>query len=99
MLEREYARMPKAHELERRIQELELQQNDLSREIDQRHEEIKDLLNAINDKNKDLESKFKDLKEALESVEVRKGEYVVINAVPNQIIKESDKISMENEYV
>jgi chromosome segregation ATPase len=89
--------MPKAHELERRIQELELQRNDISREIEQRNEEIKDLLSAISDKTKEVESKFKDLKEALESVEARKGEYVVINVVPNQIMKESDKISSENE--
>jgi hypothetical protein len=89
--------MPKAHELERRIQELELQQNDLSREIKQRNEEIKDLIQAINDKTKDTDGKGKELREALDSLEVKKGEYVVINAVPNQIIKESDKISIENE--
>ena len=89
--------MPKAHELERRIQELEFQRNDLSREIEQRNEEIKDLLSAINDKAKEADLKMKELKNTLENVESKKGEYVVINAVPNQIIKESDKISVENE--
>lgn len=90
--------MPKAHELERRIQELELSRNDLAREIKQRNEEIKDLLNSISDKKKENEIKAKELKEILDTIENKKSDYVVINTVPNQIIKEADKISMENEY-
>lgn len=91
--------MPKPHELERQIEQLKLQNNDLSREISQRQEEINDLKQTINERNSLMELKKKEHKELLETVENRKNDYVQINMLPNQIIKESDKISSEIELV
>lgn len=98
-MDREYARMPKPHELERRIEQLKLQNNEFSREISQRQEEINELRQTIMEKNLQLDLKRKEYKELLENVENCKNEYVMANMEPNQIAKECDKISMEIEYV
>jgi len=50
-------------------------------------------------KNKENEQKAKDLKEVLEIVENKKSDYVRVNYEPNQIMKEADKLSMENDEV
>lgn len=97
MLDREYSRMPKPHELERRIEQLSLQNNELSREISQRHEEIKELRQTINDKNLFVDQKRREYKELLEAVENSKNDYVQVNMLPNQISKEFDKLSNEKE--
>ena len=55
-------------------------------------------MQAISIKHKENEQREKDLKEILEIVENKKSEYVRVNYEPNQIMKEADKISMENEY-
>ena len=91
--------MPKPHELERRIEQLKLQNNEFSREISQRQEEINELRQTIMEKNLQLDLKRKEYKELLENVENCKNEYVMANMEPNQIAKECDKISMEIEYV
>ena len=90
--------MPKPHELERRIEQLKLQNNEFSREISQRQEEINELRQTIMEKNLQLDLKRKEYKELLENVENCKNEYVMANMEPNQIAKECDKISMEIEY-
>lgn len=95
--EREYARMPKPQELEKLIQDLSQQLNDMQREIMHNQEQLRDVRHAIDGKNKENEQKSKDLKELLEIVENKKSEYVKINYEPNQIMKEADKISQENE--
>jgi chromosome segregation ATPase len=69
LLDREYARMPKPHELERRIEQLKLQNNEFSREISQRQEEINELKLTIMDKNQQLDLKRREYKELLENVE------------------------------
>ena len=55
--------MPKPHELERRIEQLKLQNIELAKEITQRQEEIQDLKHSINDKNLLLDLKRKEHKE------------------------------------
>jgi chromosome segregation ATPase len=99
LLEREYARMPKPHELERRIDQLTQQNKDLTREITQRKEEISDLKRLIYDKNAHLDAQRKEYKELVESVEDHKNDYVQANAQPHQIAKEIDKIITEKELV
>ena len=66
LLDREYARMPKPHELERRIEQLKIQNTELSKEISQRQEEITDLKQTIRDKNSLLDLKRKEYKEILD---------------------------------
>lgn len=97
ILDREYTRMPKPHELEQRIEILTHQNMELSREINQRKEEINDLKQLIYDKNTQLESKRKEYKDLIESVENHKNDYVQANAQPHQIAKEIDKVLTEKE--
>jgi predicted nucleic acid-binding Zn-ribbon protein len=97
LLEREYARMPKPHELERRIDQLKQQNNELSREITQRQEEINELKRTIYDKAAEMDHKKKEYRDLLESVENHKNDYVQANLQPHQIAKEIDKISTEKE--
>lgn len=99
ILEREYARMPKPHELERRIVQLKHQNQELTREIVQRQEEIVELKRTIEQKGVDMEQKKKDLNDLLESVENHKNEYIIANMQPHQIAKEIDKLSTEKEYI
>lgn len=96
-MEREYARMPKPHELERRIAQLKHQNMELTREIAQRHEEIAELKRNIEAKAVEMEQKKKELNDQLELVETRKNEYIHANMQPHQIAKEIDKVSTEKE--
>lgn len=96
-MEREYARMPKPHELERQIEQLKHQNKELTREIAQRQEEIIGLKKSIEVKNVEVDQKKKELNELLESVEDHKNEYVNVNLQPYQIAKEIDKLSTEKE--
>ena len=98
LLDREYARMPKPHDLERRIEQLKLQNGELSREIAQRQSDISEIKQTIRERNLQLDLKRKEFKELLEKVENSKNEYVLKNMEPNQIMKECDKISIEIEY-
>jgi predicted nucleic acid-binding Zn-ribbon protein len=97
LLDREYSRMPKTHDLERRIEQLKVQNNELSIDILQRQEEITDLKQTISDKNLQLDVKRKEYKELLETVEMHKNDYVQVNMLPNQINKECDKLTHETE--
>lgn len=97
ILEREYARMPKPHELERRIEQLKHQNIELSREIVQRKNEVAELKKTIDEKGFEVDRKKKELNEIIESVENHKNEYVNTNMQPYQIAKEIDKISTEKE--
>ena len=97
ILKREYTRMPKPQELERRIEQLRAQNNERSKELTQRQEEIKDLNQTIMDKNNLIEIRKRELKEALEVVENYKNDYVQVNTLPMQISKECDRLLYETE--
>lgn len=99
LLDREYARMPKPHELERRIEQLKIQNGELSREIVQRQVDISEVRQTIRERNLLLDLKRKEYKELQEKVENSKNEYVLRNSEPNQIAKECDKILVEMELV
>ncbi|RNA21673.1 coiled-coil domain-containing protein [Brachionus plicatilis] len=99
LLDREYARMPKPHELERQIEELKLQNSDLSKEIMLRQEEINDLVQTIRDKNLLMEHRTKEYRDLLDKEESLKDEYVKENSMPNQYMKEYDKFSTEKDDV
>jgi cell division protein FtsB len=97
ILDREYARMPKPHELEQQIKQLKAQNQELYVEIHQRQEEIHNIKQSVNEKNVVLEQKRKDLKELVDSIENYKSEYVLVQTLPNQISKEFDKLFVEKE--
>ncbi len=91
--------MPKAHELERKIQELELRRNELGKEVSMRGEEINDLVDAISKKQLEIEAKLKEHKETTQAVESNKVDLFNINSQINQISRECDKILNEIEWV
>jgi len=97
LIDREYARMPKPHELEKRIEQLKMQNMDFARDIQQYQEEVKELRLNISNKAVVLETKRNELKQHLEEIENKKNEYVKIAASPNQTNKEVDKILTEIE--
>jgi chromosome segregation ATPase len=91
--------MPKAHELERRIQELELRRSELGKEISMRNEEITDLVDCISKKQSEIEAKSKEHKETMQAVESNKVDLFNINSQINQISRECDKMFNEIECV
>lgn len=97
MLDREYARMPKPQELEREIEHLKNTNSELSREITLRKAEISDLKLTIGEKNAYYETQKREYRELLDMVEARKNDYVQVNLLPNQLMKECDKIATETE--
>lgn len=97
LLEREYGRMPKPQELERRIQELESHNGDLAREITRRQEEIQEIMQNISTKQKENEQKQRDLKSIMEELDNKKSEYIQISSEPSMYSKERDKLSIEHE--
>lgn len=99
LLDREYARMPKPHELERQIEELKIQNSELSKEIMLRQEEINDLKQTIRDKNMLMEHKNKEYRDLLDKEENLKDEYVKENLLPNQYMKEYDRFSSEKDDI
>ena len=99
LLKREYSRMPKPAELERRIEQLKAQNDEISREITVRQEEIKELNQTILDKTGQIETRKRELKEALDAVENFKNDYVQVNSLPMQISKECDRLLFESELV
>jgi hypothetical protein len=97
LIDREYARMPKPHELEKRIEQLKMQNMDFARDIQQYQEEIKELQLNISNRAVVLESKRNELKQHLEEIENKKNEYVKMATSPNQTNKEIDKVLVEIE--
>jgi hypothetical protein len=70
----------------------------LAKEISQRRSEIEDIEAMLDERNTLLEVKRKDYKELTDSVENSKNDYVQVNMLPNQLMKENDKIISEQEY-
>ncbi|CAF0929077.1 unnamed protein product [Brachionus calyciflorus] len=99
LLDREYARMPKPQELERQIEELKLQNSELSKEILQRQEEIDDIKQTIREKNMFMDQKKKEYRDLLDKVENLKDDYVKENLLPSQYMKEFDKFSVEKDDI
>lgn len=97
LLEREYKRMPKPQELEKEMERLKKDNQELLREITQRKAEINDLKMTLSEKSSYYEGQKKEYRELLDTVESFKNDYVQVNLIPNQVMKECDKISTEIE--
>ena len=98
LLEREYSRMPKVNELERRIEQLKAENLEFAREITQRKEEINELRLSLDEAKKRHEAKKRELKEHMDTVSSYKNEYVLVHTMPTQIAKESDRINDEIKW-
>ncbi|KAG8439966.1 hypothetical protein GDO86_005944 [Hymenochirus boettgeri] len=93
LLEREYERMPKAGDYEKRIQMLKENVKELQKENTQRKMEIKAMKEDLETKQKETEREKNELEKKLEQQEVCKEELVQLNYVPQQIGKEIEKIN------
>ncbi|XP_074646441.1 coiled-coil domain-containing protein 146-like [Tubulanus polymorphus] len=92
MVEREYSRMPKAGEVEKKIKELQASHDELRKEIAQRQIESKNLREDLDQKSRQNQLSSKELETTIEELEKLKGELVSVNTLPNQISKETDKL-------
>lgn len=90
MVHREYARMPKQGEVEKKIEELKQMCADLKKEIVQRQMEARNLKEDLDSKNRQVQLENKSLLEIKEEEAKLKAELVAVNAQPSQIAKESD---------
>ncbi|XP_019623769.1 PREDICTED: coiled-coil domain-containing protein 146-like [Branchiostoma belcheri] len=91
LLEREYSRMPKPGELEKKQKELEKVIEELKKEISQRQQEAKNLREDLDTQQKEITEELKELEIELEQQEKLKSELVQINTLPAQYTKEQEK--------
>jgi len=92
LMDREYARMPKAGEIEKKIKELQQAGDDMKKEIVQRQLEVKTLKEDLETSNRNLTKENKEQEKLVEKMENLKGELVQVNTLPNQYAKEADKL-------
>ncbi|KAL4226619.1 hypothetical protein ACF0H5_014602 [Mactra antiquata] len=93
LMEREYARMPKAGEIEKKIKELQQACDDMRKEIVQRQLEVKTLKEDLETSNRQVSKDSKDYEKLTEKMENLKGDLVQVNTIPNQYAKECDKMA------
>ncbi|XP_052779091.1 coiled-coil domain-containing protein 146-like [Mya arenaria] len=96
LMEREYARMPKAGEIEKKMKELQAACDDMKKEIVQRQLETKTLREDLDNSTRQVKKDQQEYEKEQEKMENLKGELVQVNTVPNQIAKEADKINRKN---
>ncbi|XP_064633168.1 coiled-coil domain-containing protein 146-like [Lineus longissimus] len=99
LIDREYSRMPKAGEVEKKIQELQVATNDLKKEIAQRQQEAKNLREDVEIRNRQVANDNKEYEKEVEEMEKLKGELVGVNSLPNQIAKEADKLQRQKNEI
>ncbi|XP_060560310.1 coiled-coil domain-containing protein 146-like [Ruditapes philippinarum] len=92
LMDREYSRMPKAGEIEKKIKELQQACDDMKKEIVQRQLEVKTLKEDLDTSNRQVSMDSKEYEKLTEKMENLKGDLVQVNTVPNQIAKEADKL-------
>lgn len=97
LIEREYARMPKAGEIEKKIKELQTACDDMKKEIVQRQLEVKTLKEDLDNATRQNVQETKEYEKLTEKMENLKGDLVQVNTIPNQIIKETDKMGRKKE--
>lgn len=93
LMEREYARMPKQGEMEKKIKELQQACEEMRKEIGQRQLEGKTLKEDLETSARQVAMDRKEYEKLTEKMESLKGDLVQVNAKPNQIAKETDRLS------
>ncbi|XP_018415938.1 PREDICTED: coiled-coil domain-containing protein 146 [Nanorana parkeri] len=92
-LEREYERMPKSGELEKRAKLLKEASEELQKENSQRLLEIKTLKEDLALKEKEIQKEQKELEKEIEQQEIIKDELVQVQQIPVQLGKDMEKIN------
>lgn len=93
LLEREYSRMPKAGEIEKKIKELQTACDEMKKEIVQRQLEVKTLKEDLDTATRQNTQESKEYEKLVDTMENLKGKLVQVNTIPNQIAKEADKLA------
>ncbi|XP_072257827.1 coiled-coil domain-containing protein 146 [Pyxicephalus adspersus] len=93
LLEREYERMPKIGELEKRAKLLKESCDELQKENIQRLLEIKALKEDLASKERDIQKEQKELEKEIEQQEIIKDELVQVQQIPSQLAKDMEKIN------
>lgn len=92
-MDREYARLPKQGEVEKRIDDLKSSNNEMAKEIAQRQQEVRVLKEDLDMRKRHITTAKKEATSVLEDVEEQKGVLVSVNTQPTQIAKEADKLN------
>ncbi|BFZ08931.1 hypothetical protein BsWGS_11970 [Bradybaena similaris] len=99
IVEREYNRLPKQGEVEKKIKELQNNSEELRREIVQRQIEAKTLKEDLESTQQQTSNYQKEFEKLSDEVEWLKAELVQVNTLPAQTAKESDKIIRKKNAV
>ncbi|XP_075064841.1 coiled-coil domain-containing protein 146 isoform X2 [Mixophyes fleayi] len=100
LLEREYERIPKIGELEKRAKLLKETSDELQKENTQRILEIKALKEDLSSKEREIQREQKEVEKKLQQQEIKKDELVQVQYIPEQLGKDMEKINrkiMETE--
>jgi hypothetical protein len=95
MVEKDYNRVPKQAETEKRIEELRVMGVELRKEISHRTQEIKSLKEDLEINIRQNQLKAKELEAAHEQIDTLKGDLVAVNSLPSQISKEADRFDRQ----
>ena len=92
IIKREWDRLPKQEELEKRVRELQMGIDDLSREISQRQTDLKSLKEDLENHRRVQDSEAKEVDVLREKHEELKGDYLVALQAPQDIQREVDRL-------
>lgn len=95
ILEKEFARLPKQGETEKKIKELQAACDEIKKEIMQRQMENKSLKEDLESNNRQNIQDKKEYEKLIDEMEKLKGDLVQVNSVPNQLMKEKDKLQRQ----
>ncbi|XP_013065193.2 coiled-coil domain-containing protein 146-like [Biomphalaria glabrata] len=99
IIQREYSRLPKQGEIEKKIKELQNGNEEMRKEVLQRQNEVKTLVEDLDRTNHQIAHDKKEFEKLTEDMEKLKAELVQINFVPGQTAKEADKILRQKNSI
>ncbi|CAL1531513.1 unnamed protein product [Lymnaea stagnalis] len=99
IVQREYNRLPKQGEIEKKMKELQSGNEELRREVLQRQNDAKDLKENLDTTNHQIAIDKKEFEKLSEELEKLKAEMVQVNFVPGQLSKEADKILRQKNAI
>lgn len=99
MIEKEYARMPKQGEVEKKIEELKQVCTEIRKEIANRQMESKNLKEEVEKKERHIKKEKAEYDTVAEEVEKLKADLVAVNTQPGQISKEADRFQRQKNEV
>lgn len=99
IMEREYARMPKQGEIEKKIKELQAACEEMKKEINNRQLESKTLKEDVENTKRENLLEAKEVEKSQDEMEKLKAELVQVNTLPNQLAKEADKLARQKNEI